>query len=219
MSAFLSLLIVTAAGANELCYVPTEQTAGWKRVDVPDDAVGLAAPADVDQFRPGEAAWLVEQDPKGYLGATKQRGGKMDYTFRVPPQTRRLTVHFVASLRGAELDATAYGEGRTFPLLDGHRVAENFIQLEWELPDIEGIVLRVHHHLRPVTVVAQWRTARWLDLGQDPSIPAAFRVTRSLYFRHPGGRTIELCDLPGQPQSVDRVRLAGRPVNVSLTRK
>lgn len=219
MSALLSVLVAAAVGAGELCYVPAEQTAGWKRVDLPEEVPGLAAPADLDQFRSGEPAWLVEQNPKGYLGATDQGRGRMDYLFLVPADTKRLVVAFVAPLRGAKVDASASGGGRMFPLWDERRVAENEVTLEWDLPGVEHVVIRVHHHLRPVPVVARWRTARWVDLASDTSVPAAFRVTRSLYFRHPGGRTVELCDLPGQPPSVDRARLQGAAVTATLRRK
>jgi hypothetical protein len=216
----LTMVAIAVGGTPEpACFVPAEQTAGWKRVDVPDEAPALAAPAGVDQFRSGEPAWLLEQDLRGYLGATRQRGGITEYTFRVPAGTRRMNVQFVASLRGAEVDAWAYGAGRTFPLWDKRRVAETSVEVEWLLPEIDGVVVRVHHHLRPVPIVASWRTARWIDLAGDASIPAAFRVTRSLYFRHPGGQVVELCDFPSQPLSVERVRISGTPSGVSMRKK
>ena len=217
MSAALSLLV--AASVSQLCFVPSEQTAGWKRVDVPDDAPGLSAPADVDQFRPGEPAWLVEQDPAAYQGATRESAGKMGYQFSVPAGTRRLEVRFLEPLRGAKVDVLAYASGRAFPIWSERRVSEASAEIEWDLPRIEQVLVRVHHHLRPVPVVTQWQTARWVDLAADVSVPAAFRVTRSLYFRHPGGRTLELCDLSAQPLTVDRSRLAGAPAAVSLRRK
>lgn len=215
----VALLIVAATlAADGSCYLPTEQTAGWKRVDVPEDMPALAAPADIDQFRSGEPAWLVEQDPQAYQRASEHGRGSMDYAFKTALNTRRLSVRFMHPLRGAKVDAWANGKFGQFPLLAGRRVADAEVELEWDLPDIDMVVIRVHHHLRPTPVVTHWKTARWVDLASDPSVPARFRVTRSLYFRHPGGRTLQLCDLPGQALSVQRTQLAGNISSVMLAR-
>ena len=39
-------------------------------MDIPDEAPALAAPPDIDQFRASEPAWVIEQSPYGYAGAT-----------------------------------------------------------------------------------------------------------------------------------------------------
>ncbi len=220
MTAVLWMVLASAVTAGEVCYVPSEQTAGWKRVDVPEDAPALAAPADVDQFRAGEPAWMSEQDPNAYVSASGSYGsGKIDFGFRVLPDPRRLEVKFLEPLRGAKVDVLAMRDGVSFPIWSGRRVAEASIEVEWELPGVDQVLVRVHHHLRPVPAVTQWRAARWMDLAADLSVPAAFRVTRSLYFRHPGGRTLVLCDLPGQTLSVDRAKLGGSAASVSLRRQ
>ncbi len=217
MTAALSMLVALLAG--QLCFTPPEQTAGWKRVDVPDGAPALAAPGDVRQFRTGEGAWLLEHDPSAYQGMSRDRAGRTTYRFQLPREARRLDVQFAEDLRGAKVDAVATAGGRRFTLLDGRRVADKRMPVEWGVPGVEWLELTVHQHLRPVPVVAAWTVARWVDLGAELDIPPAFRVTRSLYYLHPGGRTVELCHLPGQVPSVERGALIGTPVSVTVRRE
>jgi hypothetical protein len=204
--------------AGQVCFTPPEQTAGWKRLDVPDDAPALAAPKDLEQFRVGESAWLLERDPTAFQGMDREHAGRSTYRFRLPREARRLDLRFGEDLRGAKVDAVAWAGTRQFSLLDGRRVADSRVSLEWGVPGVEEIDVTVHQHLRPVPVVAEWTVARWVDLGAEQDISPAFRVTRSLYYRHPGGRTVELCNLPAQPLTVDRGSLVGVPASVVLRR-
>ena len=113
LSILLWLLALSAPAPH--CFVPSDQTAGWKRVVLPADAPALAAPEGVDQFRSGEQVLLVEQDPRAFMMATKESPGTMTYSFVIPSDARRLEVTFYEDLDGAKVDAVGY-EGGTYPL-------------------------------------------------------------------------------------------------------
>ncbi|MFP2931139.1 hypothetical protein ACLESO_39285 [Pyxidicoccus sp. 3LG] len=209
-------LAIAPAGT---CWTPSDQTAGWKRVALPEDAPALAAPEDLDQFRMGEPARLLESDPRAYVGATKSSPGRMAYTFRVPPGTTRLEVAFLESLRGAKVDATASAGGRTFPLLSERRQPGASLVLEWYAADVDGVVVEVHHHLRERPVVRSWTTGRSVWPEREASVPASFKAPRALYFRHPGGgRYVSLCQSPGRTLTVWRWPSEGAPAPALLTR-
>lgn len=210
----LALAWVVPVLAGQLCFTPPDQTAGWKRLDLTDDMPALAAPADVEQFRVGEPAWLLERDPSAFQGMTREHAGQSTFHFKLPKEARRLDVKFAEDLRGAKVDATAVAGGRQYNLFDGRRIADAQVSVEWGVPGVEALEITVHQHLRPVPVVAAWTVARSVDLGAELDIPPAFRVTRSLYYRHPGGRTVALCDLPAQALTVERGSLVGLPASV-----
>lgn len=217
MSALLSLvgaLTLTAAP----CFVPSDQTAGWKRVELSDEAPALSAPQDVEQFRSDEAALLLESDPQAYVGATRRQPGRMTYTFRLPPGAVRLEVEFVESLRGAKVDATAYAGYRSFPLLDERRVGGSALALDWSVEGVDSVVIEVHDHFREKAVVRQWRVARKVWPTREASVPAGFRAPRSLFFFHPGGRRIELCHAPERRMVLRRWPGEGTPTRSALTR-
>lgn len=217
MSALLSLvgaLTLTAAP----CFVPSDQTAGWKRVELSDEAPALSAPQDVEQFRSDEAALLLESDPQAYVGATRRQPGRMTYTFRVPQGAARLEVEFVESLRGAKVDATAYAGYRSFPLLDERRVGGSALALDWGVEGVDSVVIEVHDHFREKAVVRQWRVARKVWPTREASVPEGFRAPRSLYLFHPGGRRIELCHAPERRMVLRRWPGEGTPNRSALTR-
>jgi hypothetical protein len=216
MSALLSLvgaLTLTAAP----CFVPSDQTAGWKRVELSDEAPALSAPQDIEQFRSDEAALLLESDPQAYVGATRRQPGRMTYTFRVPPGAARLEVEFVESLRGAKVDATAYAGFRAFPLLDERRVGGAALALDWSVEGVDSVVLEVHDHFREKAVVRQWHVARKVWPTREASVPEGFRAPRSLYFFHPGGRRLELCHAPERRMVLRRWPGEGTPARSVLT--
>lgn len=213
------LMLWLAAGApGSPCFVPTDQTAGWKRLTLPDESPALAPPEDVDWFRSGEPTLLVEEDTAAYAGAVQRGPGRMAYHFRVPPGTRALELGFLEDLRGAKVDAQAYAGGAMLPLLDERRRAGTRLVLEWAREGVDEVVVTVHHHLRERPVVRTWRVSRQLVLGADPALPPAFQVARSLYFRHPGGRRVELCDAPGRPSRLQRWPDAPNVPEVTLSR-
>ncbi|MFL5350923.1 MAG: hypothetical protein ACJ8AT_39650 [Hyalangium sp.] len=214
----VSVLFVATTPASA-CYVPSDQTAGWKRVALPEDAPALAAPTGIDQFRAGERAFLHEEDPQNmYQGASKQHPGRMAYSFWMPKGTFRMELDFFSSLDGAKVDATAYSGGRAYPLLSGRRHSGGQLALEWNVRDVDSVVVEVHHHLREEPVVRHWRVDREVLPSHEVSVPTAFQGPRMLYFRHPGGRRIELCDTPNQPLVLSRWP-EGVPTDVTLRRQ
>ena len=170
-------MLLATASPGAPCYVPTDQTAGWKRVSLPDDAPALAAPQDVDQFRTGEQALVFEDDPSIFSG------------------------------------------GRQFPLLKEKRTVEASLALDWNVADVDYIEVTVHHHFRHTPAVQRWRVGRMVMVSMDPGVPEGFRAPRSLYYRHPGGRLVELCNAPGQRLELERRVLALEPPNVLLKRQ
>lgn len=209
------LLATTPAGP---CYIPSDQTAGWKRVELPAEAPALAAPQGLEQFRAGERALLSQVDlPDTYLGATERRFGRMAYSFQLRKGTFRMQVDFLDSLNGAKVDATAYVGSRAYPLLSERRQSGRELRLDWSVVGVDRLVVEVHRHLRKKPVVLHWRVDREVSPSRELPAASAFQVARSLYFQHPGGRRIELCDTPGQPMLLSRWP-EGMPADVTLAR-
>ncbi|PTL79317.1 hypothetical protein [Vitiosangium sp. GDMCC 1.1324] len=209
------VMLLTAGSPNDSCFVPSDQTAGWKRVLLPEWAPALAAPADVDQFRTGEPVLLFEQDASAYTGAETENPGRMAYRFRVPRGARRLELGFLGDLRGAKVNAVAYASDRSFPLLDEKRLSGTQLALDWTMPDVDHVVVSVHHHLREKPVVRTWRVGRLFEPWKDPAVDPAFSTPHALYFRHPGGKRLELCNAPGRPLQLSRwpEKEGAKPIN------
>jgi hypothetical protein len=209
------LLATTPAGP---CYVPSDQSAGWKRVELPAEAPALAAPVGLEQFRAGERALLSQVDPPDtYLGAHERRLGRMLYSFQLPKGTFRMRVDFLNSLDGAKVDVTAYVGGRAYPLLSERRQFAKELMLDWNVVGVDRVIVEVHRHLREKPVVLHWRVARAVVPSEELPASSDFRVARSFYFLHPGGQRIELCDTPGQQMALTRWP-QGAPTAVTLTR-
>lgn len=217
MISLASALLLSAVPTGP-CYVPSDQTAGWKRVELPAEAPALAAPEGLEQFRAGEPALLSQVDPPDtYRGAHERQLGRMVYAFQVPKGTVRMEVSFLDSLNGAKVDATAYVGGRAYPLLSERRQFGKELALDWSVVGVDSLVLEVHRHLREKPVVRHWQVDREVVPSQELPADSGFKGTRSLYFRHPGGRRIELCDTPGQRMVLWRFP-EGTPEAVTLTR-
>ena len=216
MGALLSLVGSFALAASP-CYVPSDQTAGWKRVELTAEAPALAAPPGIDQFRSDEAALLLESDPRAYVGATRRQLGRMTYTFRVPEGAVRLEVDFLEALRGAKVDVTAYAGSRAFPLRDERRMAGSWLALDWSMEGVDSVVIEVHDHFRQKAVVRQWRVGRRVWPTRERSVPEGFLAARSLYFFHPGGQRLELCHAPDRRLVLTRWPGQGAPAPVALS--
>jgi len=214
----LASALLVATTPPRPCYVPSDQTAGWKRVELPAEAPALVAPWNIDQFRAGEYVNLREKDSQSvYLGASHRHPGRMAYSFRIPKGTFRVELGFLDSLDGAKVDATAYVGSRAYPLLSERRQSGQELTLEWNVADVDSLVVEVHHHLRGEPVVLHWWVDRNVVLSQEAPLPSGFQTARSLYFRHPGGMRIQLCDIPGQLMTLSRLP-EGAPSAVTLTR-
>lgn len=212
MSGLATILSVALAAAP--CFTPEDQTAGWKIVSLSAEHPSLAAPSDLEQFRGGEPLRIWTHDPDAYTGAVELHPGKRQHEFRFPAGTDRVVIEFAKDLRGTKVDATLQGNGRTLPLLDEKRIRGNRLELEWSWTDVVALRIVTHHHLRRPPVVGRFSSSRIVVLSEEPKTPEAFRERGVLYYRHPGGRRVTLCDRPGAPLSVDPRNLLGRPVRV-----
>jgi hypothetical protein len=104
------------------CYLPADQTPGWKLVALPPSAPALAAPEGVEQFRSDEPVWLADADLRHYEGASDVRAGKRTFELALPPGTRRVELEFRQPLRGAKVDVEGLFGVRSYPLVTERRV-------------------------------------------------------------------------------------------------
>lgn len=206
-----------APGTKGPCFLPSDQTPGWKLVAIPAAAPALAAPEDVEQFRSDEPVWLSDSDLRHYLGASDAGAGKRTFEVELPPGTRKVELEFQQPLRGAKVDAEAMLGVRSFPLMSEKRVPGALLELELPPTELNRAFVTVHHHLRDSPVLLRVRLVQRVLLADDAKVAGPFKVAHALYFRHPGGRTVELCHAPGRRLQLDRLSLEGaRPASVSL---
>lgn len=201
----LSLLTLATGSAPERCTTPADQTAGWKRVALDASRPALAAPPEVSQFRSGERALVVEDGLRRYEGTVGTNPLSMEHFFRLGAGTQQLRVEFSEPLRGAKVDVTAYSTGGlTFPLLVERRIPGSQLELQLEREDFTQLIIRVHHHFRRPPVVRSARAERLVNVSEEPGLPEALRAPGSLYYLHPGGRTLTLCETPGRVLRVEQ---------------
>jgi hypothetical protein len=218
----LLALLLTAATRPALatCYTPSDQTAGWKRAAIPDGAPALAVsdslagtPRDfIEQFRAGESAmvWLGGEHSSMALGG--HHPGRIEYVFRVDgAQWQVLQIQLAASLAGEKVDVIAYGASGAVPLWLERRAAGSSLAIEWSLPGVYAVAVSFHHHLRERPVVTSWQAGLRAKVSETAWVPAGFRQPGSLYYYHPGGRTLILCNEPFHDLAVRRESLT--PVN------
>jgi hypothetical protein len=188
-------------------------------VALPENAPQLAAPEGIDQFRPAEPARVVETEPSSYSGSHAHGLGRVRFSFTVPKDARRLELEFLEPLRGAKVDAEVFTDNRSLPLLDERRTPGKALTLDWDIAEVRTVTVTVHSHFRDRPLVHHWRVIRHAVLAEDPAVPASFKLGRSLYYRQPAGRRLELCHAPGRKLELDRDSLepGTTPTSVSLT--
>ena len=203
------------------CFTPNDATPGWKQVTLPPQSSSLAAPAGIDQFRPGEPAKAFELNPSRFEGVESYDEGSTTFSFNVAPDSRRLELSFHEPLRGAKVDASLFVGSRQYPLLDEKRVKSEQLVLEWQIPEAARLVVRVHQHFRKRPLMTRWLLVRDLVVANEPTISGNFKVEQSLYYRQPPGVPVELCDAPGRVLELDLRQLpaSAQPRSVQLTRK
>jgi hypothetical protein len=203
---------------EDACYVPSDQTVGWKRVMLPNNAPKLAARDEIDQFRSEEEAIIWDRDPEAFEGARPSRRGRVDYLFRLrDPAIQVLEVELEEPLQGAKVDVTAHGGGATFPLMRQKRVTSKRITIDIGRPGLESIDVSIYHHLRPAPIVHLWRTGRRAVVADQASAPPTFHASQSLYFLHPGGKRVVLCETHSRTLQLDRAAIRGDVTLVALT--
>jgi hypothetical protein len=94
-----------------------------------------------------------------------QLSGAVTYVVALPPNARatglrRVELRFHDPLNGARVDAHAIGASGRHPLLDGRRIGGDTVAIPVPPLDLDRLQLTVHHHLRPLPVVAEVRFGR-----------------------------------------------------------
>ncbi len=224
----LGLLVIAAARpALATCYTPTEQTAGWKRAAIPDGAPALAVadplvhtPRDfIEQFRSGEPAVVWLGSEHGNMSLGERRPGRVEYVFRVDgAQWQILQLQLAGDLAGAKVDVIAYRDGGAIPLWFERRATGSTLPIEWAMSGVYSVAVSFHHHLRERPVVTSWQAGLRTKVSEAAWTPAGFRQPGSLYYYHPGGRTLILCNEPYHELAVRRESLLSvTPTPVKLT--
>lgn len=220
------LLVGAEQGAWARCYTPSDQTAGWKRAAIPDEAPGLAV-ADaatspwqfVEQFRADEPAVVWLGNDRGSMSLLTHRPGRIEYMFRVDgADWQILQVQVAAALAGEKVDVIAYTPSGPVPIWLERRISGREFAVEWSLSGVYAVAVGFHHHLRERPVVTAWQAGLRTKVSAASWLPAAFRQPRSLYYYHPGARTLILCDERDHELAVRRESLlSATPAAVRLT--
>lgn len=219
-SALAAILVASTAQAQVRCYVPTDQTAGWKQVLIPDEAPGLAAEGSIEQFRSDEPVMIWMSGVDGSVTLSSHRPGKIEYLFRLDSADWSiLEATFSRWLTGEKVDIIAHTPQGQVPLWLERRHSGNDLHVEWSMPGVYAVTVRIHHHLREHSTVASWRAGARASVARSSWSPPGFRAGRTLYYLHPGGQIVQLCDLPRQYLTVNRSSLVGAvpaPVRLRL---
>lgn len=219
------LLTAASTEAQARCYTPSDQTVGWKRAAIPDEAPGLSV-ADpqptpwqfIEQFRADEQAVVWLGTDRGSMALSGHHPGRIEYMFRIDgAQWQILQVQVAAGLAGEKIDVIAYTPSGPVPIWLERRVSGTDFTVDWALDGVYAVAVSFHHHLRERPVVTAWQAGLRTRVSAASWLPAAFRQPRSLYYYHPGGRTILLCDERYQELAVHRQSLiAATPTAVRL---
>jgi hypothetical protein len=164
MSAFTQLFVSLLAAAP--CFEPTDATPGWKIVALPPEAPALAAVGEIEQFRGGEQAMVVEEVKSAYRLPSRDLPGVSRFDFELRKDSRTLTVVFTEALRGAKVDVLAQGNNGPMQLMREVRVAGPELTLSWQDNEVWLVSIRVHDHLRRQPIVQSWKNVRHVSPSQ-----------------------------------------------------
>jgi hypothetical protein len=211
----LSLLWLAAAP----CFAPSDGTAGWKQVALPEDAPSLAAPLGCQQFRSGERVSVVDERTDLFLAGTKTVLGRTSFDFVLGSGGHSLELRFAHPLRGAKVDVTAFGAQGMLQLMNEERVAGDRLSLTWGNNEVSAVTVRVHGHLRQAPTVQSYRAVRRVSASSLHE-SETFGLVRSLYYLQPPGAPVTLCDEPSLLLTVSpgSPAASARPSPVSLRR-
>jgi hypothetical protein len=192
----VAITLLVAGCSPGTCFLPSDDSPGWKRVALPAAAPDLAAPEGIEQIRGGEPA-IVWTDEVPVASAWIS-GGHAFYEFAVRPDQRALEIVFAEPLDGARVASSFTGERR----VRGRRVL-----LAWQAP-VERVSLDIHKHLRQTPVV---HTAR----AGSPAVVAGTQPG-VLYYKQPRGSRVTLCEAPERTLTVggDVTPDVARPVSL-----
>jgi len=104
---------------------------------------------------PADALAVTEGEPRGAVS----------YAVALPPAAgapplRRVELRFAQSLDGARVDVQAIGPRGWLTLVDGRRTGGDTVSIPIPPVDADRLQVTVHHHLRPLPVVAEVRFGR-----------------------------------------------------------
>ncbi len=192
-TALLAALLSSLAAActpslARACWVPDDAAPGWKQVTLPAGAPSLAAPPDIDQYRPGETALAWEE--REAEPASWGLGGRAELALPLDGAGWDVVeVAFAARLGGAGVEARGLLPSGSYLVLPRTRIHTATVRLEPADRRTTELLLTVHHHLRAAPRPIGWRVGRWLRPAGTP---------RTLVYRQPPGRPVVLCDAPGR---------------------
>lgn len=217
---FGAVMLSACKEAKAKCYTPTDQTAGWKQAQIPDDGPDLAASSGIEQFRANEQALVWFERGQGSMSMNRNHHGKLEYLFQRgswADDWKILKVSLSRSLTGDKVDVIAHTPSGLVPVWLERREVGSELHVDWSIDNVYAVTVRIHHHLREHAVVTDWRAGVHMDVSRAAWLPAGFRAPRSLYYRHPGGTPVMLCSESGQSMMVHRMSLLGTtPVPVRL---
>lgn len=201
------LFVMVVLAAEPTCFVPRDSVPGWKQVTLPTDGRYLAAPEGVDQFRAGDPVDVIEDHPSVFIGGYGRHSGRTQFELTLGSGACTAELTFKERLRGAKVDAWAWGASGRMSLMQEERVAGSTLKVSWADVGVRSLTVVVHDHMRDEPVIEGWRST----CRTDPSrlgVSEAFQLGGSLYYLQPGYQTVPLCNKPSIPM---RVRSANLP--------
>lgn len=170
------------------CWVPTNQSPGWRAFQIPTEAPALKAVGATEQLRGGERLVLVDRSPQ-VLANEWRETGRTRFALELASGATSATVRFQRPLRGARVEVLAHLEGRSLTVRDAREAGAQLSLSGWPSGS-RWLEVVVHHHLRERPVVHE------AVLERRAEAPVAGTRPGVLYVRHPGARRLELCDAP-----------------------
>ncbi len=190
MATLLSLALSQTA-----CFLPTDSTPGWRQVALSNQTQGLAAPEGVDQFRVGEPVTIIETRSALFLEGIDDGVGVTLFELKLDEGARSIELRFKQSLRGAKVDAEAFGELGKMTLLREERIGASKLSLAWGMNDVKRLRVRVHQHLRKTPILEGYSLVRQVP-SERLHLNSAFLVSGVLSFLQPLGPPVRLCIEP-----------------------
>ncbi len=200
-------VILPACRPVRFCWTPADATPGWKEVALPAGASQLAAPIDVDQYRPGERALAWQED---YAAPVTWRPSLGSIAFELPLSGvgwDAVELTFARPLAGQQIEATADTPHGRDVVLSRTRSQSSTVRLLLKDPQTSFVRVVAHPHGRAAPRVVSWRAGRW----QRPPGHAA-----TLVFRQPLGPPVQLCQTAGELPAFHGSDRPDRPRPVAL---
>lgn len=215
---FVCALCLGSRAGLAACFVPLDQSPGWKRVALPSAAPWLVAVGAQQQYRSDEAALLWSEGSVDFRGATRVSPERTDYLFLVGERVRHLEVEFEADLQDARVDAEGWAGVRA-PLQTQVRTSGQFVQIDWTQPGLAPVTVTVHHPSRHPPMVHHARGGSYAVMTHEAWLPASYKSAHALYYLQPSGQEIQICSISGSGLTleVERTTIDGTPQAVAVS--